>query len=59
MEFIGVKLGRRSSGRAFSVADATNISIDLCDAVAAVHGAGLLHRDIKAHNVALRMGVSF
>ena len=28
--------------------------IDLCRAVAAVHGAGLLHRDIKAHNVMRR-----
>jgi Protein kinase domain len=55
MEFIGGETLERAieSGRAFSVADATNIGIDLCDAVAAVHGAGLLHRDIKAHNVAL------
>jgi serine/threonine protein kinase/WD40 repeat protein len=40
-------------GRAFSVEEATNIGIELCKAVAAVHGAELLHRDIKAHNVAL------
>jgi serine/threonine protein kinase len=40
-------------GRVFSVAEATNIGIELCGAVSAVHGAGLLHRDIKAHNVLL------
>lgn len=32
-------------------AEAARIGIDLCSAVAAVHAAGLIHRDIKAHNV--------
>lgn len=27
------------------------IGIDLCHALAAAHGAGLLHRDVKAHNI--------
>jgi TolB-like protein/tRNA A-37 threonylcarbamoyl transferase component Bud32 len=31
--------------------EAVEISLELCRAVSAVHGAGLLHRDIKAHNV--------
>ena len=40
-------------GTLFSAAEATRIGIDICRAVSAVHGAGLLHRDIKAHNVML------
>ena len=35
----------------FSANEATVIGIDLCRALAAVHGAGILHGDIKAHNV--------
>lgn len=37
----------------FSAAEATRIGRELCGAVSAVHAAGLLHRDIKAHNVML------
>ena len=40
-------------GTTFSAAEATRIGIDICRAVSAVHAAGLLHRDIKAHNVML------
>ena len=37
--------------KAVSAAEAVDIGLELCRAVSAVHGAGLLHRDIKAHNV--------
>ena len=40
----------RKRGR-FSASEATVIGTDVCRALAAVHGAGLLHGDIKAHNV--------
>jgi serine/threonine-protein kinase len=35
----------------FSAAEATEICLDLCGALSAVHAAGLLHGDIKTHNV--------
>ena len=40
-------------GRTFTVAEIVEIGVELCRAVAAVHDASLLHRDIKAQNVAL------
>jgi TolB-like protein/tRNA A-37 threonylcarbamoyl transferase component Bud32 len=35
----------------FGAREAALIGLDLCAALAAVHGAGLLHRDVKAQNV--------
>ena len=35
----------------FSAREAAAIGIDLCRALAAIHGAGLIHRDVKAQNV--------
>jgi eukaryotic-like serine/threonine-protein kinase len=43
-------------GRTFSAAEVTRLGVDLCAAVAAVHAAGLVHRDIKAQNVMLDEG---
>ena len=40
----------REHGR-FSAREAASVGLDLCRAISAVHAAGLLHRDIKAHNV--------
>lgn len=39
-----------------SAREAAVIGLDLCQAVAAVHGAGLVHRDIKAQNVMREQG---
>jgi serine/threonine-protein kinase len=41
---------------ALSAHEATLVGLDLCRAVSAVHGAGLLHRDIKAQNVMREAG---
>jgi serine/threonine-protein kinase len=35
----------------FSVREAIVIAVDICGAVAAIHRAGLIHRDLKAQNV--------
>ncbi|MGH9159892.1 MAG: protein kinase domain-containing protein [Vicinamibacteraceae bacterium] len=40
----------RQRGR-LSAREAALVGLDVCEALAAVHGAGLLHRDIKAQNV--------
>ena len=40
-------------GNLFTVADGIDVGVELCRAISAVHGAGLLHRDIKTHNVML------
>ena len=40
----------------FGSREAALIGLDLCAALAAVHGAGLLHRDIKAQNVMRESG---
>jgi eukaryotic-like serine/threonine-protein kinase len=58
MEFIkGRTLGEQLKAQGtFSAHEAALIGRDLCRAVAAVHQAGVLHGDIKAHNVMRQEG---
>ena len=55
MEFVRGRTLKETvdAGRLFTGAEAGQIGIALCHAVAAVHAAGVLHRDIKAQNVML------
>ena len=55
MEFVRGRTLKQivDDGKVFSGAEATEIGVELCQAVAAVHHVGLLHRDIKAQNVML------
>jgi Tol biopolymer transport system component len=43
-------------GGPMSAREVAGVGIDLCRALAALHGAGLLHRDIKAQNVMREIG---
>jgi len=49
-ETVEQQLAQRSP---FQPSEVIAVGIQICRAVSAVHGAGLLHRDIKAHNVML------
>ena len=40
----------------FGAREAAGIGVDLCRALAAVHAAGLMHGDVKAHNVMREAG---
>ena len=55
MEFVRGRTLKQiiDDGKVFSEAETIEIGLALCQAVAAVHNEGLLHRDIKAQNVML------
>jgi TolB-like protein/tetratricopeptide (TPR) repeat protein len=55
MELVGGRSLEQAldEGAPFSAAETARIGTEICRAVSAVHRAGLLHRDIKAHNVML------
>ncbi len=40
----------------FSAREAATIGLDVCQALSAVHNAGLLHGDVKAHNIMREAG---
>jgi TolB-like protein/tetratricopeptide (TPR) repeat protein len=47
-ETLATRMGR---GERLDEPDIVTIGVEVCRAVSAVHAAGLLHRDVKAHNV--------
>jgi hypothetical protein len=55
----GQTLEELTSRQGFSASEAINIGIEMCRGLAAVHAVGVLHGDIKAHNIMRRNGGEF
>ena len=52
MQFVeGKNIRQLVNGKPLELKTALMIAIQVCDALANAHGAGIIHRDIKAHNI--------
>lgn len=52
MQFVeGKNIRQLLNGRPLKLSSALKIAIQVCDALATAHQAGIIHRDIKAHNI--------
>lgn len=52
MQFVeGKNVRELVNGRPLELTSAVRIAIQVCDALAAAHAQGIIHRDIKAHNI--------
>ncbi|MGB7068710.1 MAG: protein kinase [Pyrinomonadaceae bacterium] len=52
MQFVeGMNIRKLVDGEPLEIRTAVKIGIQVCDALAAAHGKGIIHRDIKAQNV--------
>jgi serine/threonine-protein kinase len=52
MEYVeGISLRKLIGQRALSIDEITDIAIQICSGLAKAHAAGIIHRDIKSHNL--------
>jgi serine/threonine protein kinase len=57
MQFVaGRNIRQLVKGRPLEIKTALRIAIQVCDALSAAHSKGIIHRDIKAHNVVVSEG---
>src|SRR5437660_2413271 len=57
MQFVaGRNIRQLVKGRPLEIRTALRIAIQVCDALVAAHSKGIIHRDIKAHNIIVSEG---
>ena len=54
VEYVEGKTLRELIGEKLSLSEILNIMMQVCDALAAAHAAGIIHRDIKPENIMVR-----